>query len=63
MLKPTFNWKYENNKLTFVDAQNPQKKMEATIEGNKAKVTYKDNLGGNEIVIELSCEDISSIIG
>lgn len=62
-LKPIFNWKYENNKLTFIDASDSSKTMEAVIEGKSAKVTYNDNLGGNAISIEFSCSDISNIIG
>ena len=62
MLKPVFNWKYENKKLIFTDSVNPDKTMEAVIDGKSATITYSDNLGGNPISIELSCADISSII-
>lgn len=62
MLKPVFNWKYENKKLIFTDTVNPDKTMEAVIDDKSATITYSDNLGGHAISIELSCADISSII-
>ena len=62
MLKPSFTWSVADGVITLTDSENSEKIYTSASTGSTTTIVYAASLGGNNISITFTSDDVSAIV-